>query len=61
MKRVAQIFQLVRFDSVEAAVALYESAEYRESLNVLGELRDVRGHVTIRQSENFRQRYAATS
>ena len=32
------------FDSVEAAVALYESAEYRESLNVLGELniRDVR-------------------
>jgi uncharacterized protein (DUF1330 family) len=40
----ADLSVLVRFDSVEAAVALYESAEYRESLNVLGELniRDVR-------------------
>jgi hypothetical protein len=64
MKRVAQIFQFwCALTGVEAAVALYESAEYRESLNVLGELniRDVRGHATIRQSENFRQRYAATS
>jgi len=64
MKRVGQIFEFwCALTGVEAAVALYESAEYRESLNVLGELniRDVRGHVTIRQSENFRQRYAATS
>jgi uncharacterized protein (DUF1330 family) len=40
----AELSVLVRFDTVEAAVALYESAEYRESLNVLGELniRDVR-------------------
>ena len=40
----AELSVLVRFDSVEAAVALYESAEYRESLNALGELniRDVR-------------------
>jgi len=70
-KGVARTYEAGRADlqfwcaltGVEAAVALYESAEYRESLNVLGELniRDVRGHVTIRQSENFRQRYAATS
>jgi uncharacterized protein (DUF1330 family) len=40
----AELSVLVRFESVEAAVALYESAEYRESLDVLGELniRDVR-------------------
>jgi uncharacterized protein (DUF1330 family) len=40
----AELSVLVRFDSVEAAVALYESAEYRESLNALGKLniRDVR-------------------
>ena len=40
----AELSVLVRFDSVEAAVALYESAEYRKALNALGELniRDVR-------------------
>ncbi len=40
----ADLSVLVRFDSVEAAVALYESAEYREALNALGErnIRDVR-------------------
>ena len=40
----ADLSVLVRFDSVEAAVAMYESAEYRKALNALGELniRDVR-------------------
>ena len=40
----ADLSVLVRFDSVEAAMALYEGAEYRKALDVLGELniRDVR-------------------
>jgi uncharacterized protein (DUF1330 family) len=35
---------LVRFDSADAAVALYESPEYREALDALGKrnIRDVR-------------------